>query len=470
MYKRQHYYNSDYTSVTNGLLSYGDKNAVSTNADVVLELGSIQNIPEYKQIPIFIVPQTLLFTELTLEAGEVKVFHFRTARLPKELVPTYLNSQNISINYSLEFGVSKITSETMNPYLVKVPITVSPFVDSSGCQFMATLNKKPFILKPGSVKQLKKTHSNKRKVSTASTVSFGRRNSSIVDSQETNELVEKAKQNFIKLVKSNQNGSKHIEELVDLQLQVQFPPLDDTSDNDSSYLNKDGVEFVSSKETSHYSVRDTISLLREMSSTGMVKEGNDAKPDDATLPILQQQLTNLQKNYLINRNGEQIAKLTFSKEFFTISEDIDLMLSFSKDSPTSRKVTAVTVTLESFESINSKFIIDSMDKHGVPKVTAIYESHHICFDECSSLPVKLLVPKSPMNQLSSQFKTDVFQLKYMLLFKFVLADRSKNVALEQFYEDKKGTLFHSKESLEGESFSCRVPVVVLPTIHDMGGW
>lgn len=100
----------------------------------------------------------------------------------------------------------------------------------------------------------------------------------------------------------------------------------------------------------------------------------------------------------------------------------------------------------------------------------MYEKHFICFDECKSVSVKLLPPRSPTNQITGQFKTDVFQHKWMVGLKFVIIAKTESITLDQFYEDKKGILFHSKENLEGEEFTCYVPIPILCTSEDFMGW
>ncbi|CCD27009.1 Rgp1p NDAI_0J01170 [Naumovozyma dairenensis CBS 421] len=468
------YFNSNFNTITNGLLSFDYKHSDSlngTSVNAVLDLGNIQNIPEkIKQFPILLIPQTLLFSEIFLEPGEVKTFYFKSSKLPKDLCPTYTSSRNISLNYSMEFGTTRINNDDMIPYVVQVPIQIAPFINEKGYQYTSVINKKPYILKAGSIKEVRRAQ-NKRKISTASTVSFsGRRNSSLKGSSisDNHENIGKVTQNFIKLVEMNQNGMKHIEELVDLQLEVQFPSENDNSENENN-ITKEEMEFLD-KHT--YSVKNNISSLKlSAASFNMDTDINNNGGDDNSNPqtvenkatSLQPQLLNLQKKYLISKNGHLLARLTFPKLFFTTSDDIDLIVTLVSNPESKKKVTAITVALESFELINPKYNVKSLGDSPVPKRERICESHAICFDGCDSVPFKLVIPKTPMSQLPTQFKTDIFQFKWTLSLKFVLVDGKENVIQQKFYEDKKGALFHSNETVEGEFFQCHVPIILLPS-------
>lgn len=160
-------------------------------------------------------------------------------------------------------------------------------------------------------------------------------------------------------MESNQNVSRDIDELIDLQMGVQFGKDEDSSDpepNDSHFSN----EMVTSAESSlrsdavtkrrkSYSVRDNISNLEQKmwNDCSLVKSDENSN----LLP----QLINLQNTYQINRNNETMAKVSLSAPFYKTTDDINLVIELDPITTPLLKVTSLTVSLESFEIINPKY-------------------------------------------------------------------------------------------------------------------
>ncbi|EDO18226.1 hypothetical protein Kpol_543p56 [Vanderwaltozyma polyspora DSM 70294] len=457
------YINSNYNPITGGLISKEEYELVgSESSNLIVSMSNFGKTSNIKNYPIFLIPQSLLFSELTLDAGEVKTFHFKSNKLPTDLPPSYNNSKTISINYLLEVGVSSVIGTTIRPELIKVPINIGPYVSAKGEQYISSLDQEAVILQEGQITEIKQSLKNRRissiSVSSANT-SFGHRRSfSIDDSEKIAEL----KQNFVALVRENTKEPKDIEELVELQIEKQFGKEDKESeldDPETEYLSK----RASTVRNNIANLENTYDPIDDDTDDG---ENNTGKFESGLIP----QLRNLRRNYQINRNGELIAKLSLSKLFYTTSDDIDLVLTFSEDPSNSIKVSAVTVSLESLELANPLYGSNDADAGSKPKSNQVYETHAICFDDCESIPFKLTLPKSPSNQLTGQFKTDIFQLKWILTFKFVLISKGLDVTMEQFYEDKRGYLLHSKDNIEGDEFICHIPLTLLPSSHAYGGW
>ncbi|KOH00983.1 Rgp1p [Saccharomyces eubayanus] len=467
------YFNSDFSNVTNGLLSpeITSTGAISSYSEPVLVNSNDTSI---RVLPLLLIPQTLLFSEISLEPGEVRTFYFKSTKLPKDICPSYSSSKIVSINYTLEVGVDVLSDDNIKPFSNKVPIVIAPYISPNAEQYTSHFDKPPIILKAGNIKELKPRPFT-RKVSTASAISFGRRKSSIIGPPlEDNKSVDRIKKSFIELVESNQSGSRDIDELVDLQMEVQFGKDEDSSDpepNDSRFSNEMAISADSStasnsitKRRKSESVRNNISNLGQQAwnDVSLVKTDNNSN----ILP----QLVNLQNAYQINRNNESMAKVSLSAPFFKTTDDIDMVIELDSITTPLLKVTSLTVSLESFEIVNPKYKTEGKRMGSKPKGNAVYEKHFICFDECKSVSVKLLPPRSPTSQITGQFKTDVFQHKWMIGLKFAIVAKTNNITLNQFYEDKKGVLFHSKETLEGEEFSCYVPVPILASSEDFMGW
>lgn len=456
------YYNSKHTASAVGIGSMADEHAVlNGEGNAAFSLGHMAGGVEYGSLPIFLIPQTLLFSEITLEPGKTKSYRFKSTELPRNLVPSYNISKKFAVSYNLEFGVSRLVHGDIKQHVIRVPITLAPYISSSGCQVTSSLDHSPSIMEPADVKEIKqKPHAQKRP-STASLGHISRRSSTFVASQDKNKDASEVIRNFVSLVESNEDGFENIDDLVDSQIEKQFDEDkgvdDELSNNDQSDENL--RHYVSKRAEL---VQNNVSSLVSLFGKGETGPEVNSKSDEI------QQLINLQKTYQINWNGQPITKLFLSKPFFTTSEDIDLVLELDSNLSSMHKVSAVNVSLESYELINRNYTADA-NALTKPQGHQIYECHTICFDECKRVPLKLLMPRSAMHQVPSQFKTDVFQLKWMLTLRFVLIPRS-DTYLEQFYQDAKGTLLHAKETMEGESFQCHIPLIILPTAHTFGGW
>ncbi|CCH62419.1 hypothetical protein TBLA_0H01320 [Henningerozyma blattae CBS 6284] len=462
------YLTSDYDSVTSGFYkSNNSQSMIIDGNDVAFVLSSPNSEYNIQQIPTLLIPQTLLFTELTLEAGELKVFRFKTDSLPVDICPTYTKSQSLSISYSLDFGVTKLSNDDMEKFQVKVPISIGPFVNNKGKEYTCIIDREPLIMEPGYIKNIKSPQV-QRKVSIASTISSvpaARRNSFLVNAREANDNLERLKTNFIKLVESNKDNSHHIEELVDKQIELQFGSLDSFEDDSEGDLN--GTNFQSKRKKKKNTVRDNISNISVTLGDGTIttQEGNNFK--DKLIP----QLNDLQRMYKINNNGMSIATLKLAKEFYNNSEDVDLILELNPEFAENNRISAATAALEIIEALNPKFVMDGYQKNSNNQVTHIADSHALSFDKCTTIPFKLILPRTPMNQISSQFSSDIFQVKMMISLRFIIiTNNSETPIIFKNFEDKNGILYHSSDSLEGDEFSCRVPLPFLPSDHAFGGW
>ncbi|QLQ82389.1 hypothetical protein HG537_0H01510 [Torulaspora globosa] len=451
------YYNSKHNASALGIGSVADEHAgLNGEGNGVFALGHMDSSIEYGSLPIFLIPQTLLFSEITLEPGKMKSYRFKSTELPRDLAPSYNISKKIAVSYDLEFGVSRLVHGDIKQHVIRVPITLAPYISNSGCQLTSSLDHPPSIMEPADVKEIKqKPHAQKRS-STTSLGPISRRSSTFVATQDTGGII----RNFVNLVESNEDGFENIDDLVDSQIEKQFDEDKGAVDNIFNDQSDESLRHYISKRAEL--VQNNVSSL--VSLFGKGETGPELNSKSEEIP----QLTNLQKTYQINWNGQPITKLFLSKPFFTTSEDIDLVLELDSSLSSMHKVSAVNVSLESFELINRNYAADA-NALNKPQGHQIYECHTICFDECKRVPLKLLIPRNPVHQVPSQFKTDIFQFKWMLTLRFVLIPRS-DTYLERFYEDAKGTLLHAKETIEGESFLCHIPLIILPTAHTFGGW
>ncbi|KAL3233086.1 Guanine nucleotide exchange factor subunit RGP1 [Nakaseomyces bracarensis] len=479
--KFNNYLNSDYENIIAGLKFVArDSNKIINDRNIGMGDSNRENMSaEYEQIPLLLVPQSLVFTEVTLNPGDVKTFLFRSLPLDKQLCPSYMVSDLVSVLYDIELGITSLIDGNLVPLVKKLPITIAPFVTEGGLQASSLLDRQACIQGPGTVREIKTTSSYQRKVSSASGVSFDRRSSvherrmsinfdhrnSIASmfKEDTSSLTEKMKMKFTSIIEEDQNDFKDIEKAVDSLLKLQFNKDSEASDIEIEEEGKN-EEFIVNRKRSD-SVRDHIAGL-ENTPNGQYHAEISVVDGVKMIP----QLVNLQKSYQINRNGSPIAKITFSKPFYMTSDDFDILVTLDQNSEQTIRITGISASLESFVLINPKYSVDRSGKVMKPKGKSIAEAHAISFDQFSSIPLKLSPSKTPTNNIAGQFKTDIFEHKWMLLVKFVLKSDFDESNLDQFYEDKKGKLFHSKVNLEGEDFSCHIPVPILTASDDFGGW
>lgn len=445
---------------------------------------------EFHELPLFLIPQTLLFTEISLQPGEVKTFHFKSATLPKDTCPTYaLSSNNVAINYKIEFGVNIVTLGDMIPFKLKIPLFIAPYVDYKSQQYTMILDKKTHIMPPATCKEISNHHS-KRIGSSHPVFSNNRRRSSVSSSffspmsepnnnshnhnhheKSATDPINLLRKNFVDLIKDNLEKDFDIDQLVERQLDYQF------QENEITGNTSDKI-----KEKNKGITRENILNLRRTLHDIEIDTKNDNKEPNSEdeLPKLVPQLNNnLQKKFLVNRDGKLIAKITFSKLFYTISDEISLVV--QPEHYPNLQISAVKVSLKCAELFNSNYVLDKDQTR--PYYRTICDSHGVSFDKSDSIPLKLMIPRTPMNQLPSQFKTNIFEIKWILSFTFILLGDLENKLqegtnimppynghLDQFYEDNKGTLYHSKEHLEGTEFSFKVPINILPSSIDFAGW
>ena len=468
------------------------------------------NQTNIKSPPIFLIPQTLLFPEVKLCPGDVRTFHFRSKRLPLDMCPSYEGSENVGVSYSLEFGANLIKDDVIQPLSSLIPITVAPYVSPRGYQYTAKLDGDVYVTSVGSIRDI--SNSELLKNGSQSPVSFSSLNaatgprsrssttqSSISVSREKRKQL---KQKFIELVQLL-DGTRHIEDLVDLELETQFgglldPPSSDENISEPNYFphaHKDSARvnlenlinmpignLLNEEAQREEEVEVEVEVEAEVEVEGEEANGEqdlgEGKPELArrarkrAVSIvapgrLSPQLRNLQKSYIINKNGVQVAHVNFSRYFYTTSDDIQLTVDFKTgnfNEESSAMVSGVSATLELIEKLNPNFFASefsvSNDGQSIIPITA---SHSTVFDRTDIVPITIVIPRTPRRRIASQFKTNIFDVRWAVSLRFVLINKSSENNMLRFYEDKRGTLLHSKDTIEGEEFICRIPVVIIPS-------
>ena len=468
-----------------------------------------RNQTNIKCPPIFLIPQTLLFPEVKLCPGDVRTFHFKSKRLPLDMCPSYEGSEKVGVSYSLEFGANLIKEDAIQPLSSLIPITVAPYVSPRGYQYKAKLDGDVYVAPAGSIRDIPNAELSNGSQSSVSFPSLNaatgpRSRSSTMQSSisVSREKRKQLKQKFIELVQSLEYGTRHIEDLVDMELETQFGGLLDPPSSDENVSEQSHYSHVH-KDTARVNLENLINmpisnLLNEetqgegeeveveVEAEGEM-EGEEANgeqdlgeknPDRAKCARkravsivaagrLSPQLRNLQKSYIINKNGVQVAHVNFSRYFYTTSDDIQLTVDFKTGNfgeGSSSVVSGISATLELIEKLNPNFFVDefSVSNDG-QRIIPIAVSHATVFDRTDIVPITIMIPRTPHHRVASQFKTNIFDVRWAVSLRFVLINKNTEDNMIRFYEDKRGTLLHSKDTIEGEEFIGRIPVVIIPS-------
>ena len=403
---------------------------------------------DWIKVPFLLIPQTLLFSELLLQPGETGVFKFNTERLRKDLPPSYTNSAHFNISYITQLGISiNDPNEIPHQHFFNFPITIYPYVDKNICQYEMPLNRELTISSPGKVQDMgnsvRYTKNRKRTMQSTQIEEDIRRRSISMIGKTSGPSIESMKNKFKEVV--------------------------------SKWDEKEDPELAMNSLLEHQFEKEQPASVRVNLAQFFFEGKHDLESltEDPDSKLLSQ-LHSLQKEYVVKMNEKFICNLELSKPVYSIIDQIDLTLDFeSPENDPSFKVTAVTACIETFELINPKFSTEQNVSKKKPNGTLIYESHATNFDECKRISMKLMPQCSPTTMITSQFKTDIFQLKWMLTFKFVMipiSSEKEEYFLDKTYEDKKGTLYHAKKDIEGYNFVFHVPLNVLPTEKQLAGW
>lgn len=372
-------------------------------------------------VPFFSTNQSLLFSLINLKPGEIKNFYVNF-KLPDFLPPTYIGNI-IKINYNLIIG-SSIDSKMglPKPLVINFPLRVSAFFHKEGYQPIFNLNK--FILLQSEKCYIEEIEDK---------VSFKQLKKHIETKNFLNKfLIDNKKDIFIKRIRDLQN-------------------------NDDNLIN----EFKKSK------VKENISQFSEILTKNDDNDNNNNDDSKRLIHIdgfpYERQINKFQTQYLINRDGKFITNLTFSKPFYKVGGSIKLNLNFkSLDNAPSEKVTGVLISLENLELISPKYSV-SEQLVEITKDNVIH--YRESFSTYNTTEFSISIP-IPINS-TSQFKTNIFESKWALSIKFVIAmDDSINV---EAHTDKSGSLVFAKDTLAGQEFNCRLPVFIIPSDQEFGG-
>lgn len=397
-----------------GMLTNGIGNFLNTGIGDLAAQDQEKKKELDKLVPFFSTSQSLLFSELHLESGEVKTFYFK-CKLPKTLAPSY-NGSSITINYHLIVGAS-LNKGVPKPLNLHFPLKIYPNFDEEGHQPVCNLDR--FILLPPDkiLNEAIQTHGARRS-------SFKTMKKLILTQPKLTQNTKKEK--FI-------NRIEHL--------------IENKQDQD---LNMSDFKTTSTKE-----------ILTRFS-----ENINNKGEIDETIPMktqkegysFEKQVTKIQTQYIISRNGKTITTLTLSKPFYKIGEEIKLCLDFLDKE---LQATGVLVSLESLELIRDSFSADLDLTKTLPRSLSFFKESLPTYN-VETLPLSIPIPLSA----TPQFKTNIFESRWCLSLKFVLSEEEKLMVV---HSDDTGEMYSALENMNGTDFICRLPITVLPSDQDFGG-
>ncbi|KAH3901953.1 Rgp1p SCDLUD_001739 [Saccharomycodes ludwigii] len=434
------------------LLNSSKFDEISILPDSFMQTESADSL--YGSIPLFLIPQSLIFTEYNLEPEQILTYKIKSPKkLPTDLPPTYQQNGTFNIEYNFNFDVMIQHNNCLpEKFNYSVPIVIYPFLDKQGRQPVSKLDNKMVIFEPFTVRRIDD-------LSDYSNTLRSRRRSSLgsIDLT-TGKTPDGTRRNSLLL---SNNGASFNEDLMNLK--NKFKALAEQLE-----IGEQSNEDVLVSELFEYQKNDFFLKHRHKPLNDMANEsvrGNIRYifENNSIIESFNSASSIFKKEFIINRNAVPLIKIRLNKICFSTTDDIDVTLTFL-DNP-NFKPTSVLSTLESFEILNPNFALSPPNDQETPNGFTCFEIHSILFDQSDSLSLKIIPYASTVsNLIAPQFKTNFFQLKYMLKFKIVLVNKDTKLLQPLIdSDDRNGTILSCLKNLEGQEFSFYIPILILPS-------
>lgn len=299
--------------------------------------------------------------------------------------------------------------------------------------------------------------------------------------------------------------------------------LEYLSNNDISQFDTEKKQYESS-----LSGRQRVRTFSHSVSSGQFKKDLPSLNTSLKLTVEPVIKDILKTQYLVKIKNLFATKILFDKPFYKIGENISLLFDFHDDEQKLDgiipvKVSGISISVQSFEKFRYEYLIEYQKtamqikeqfKENPVEAQKLWKFPTVnnnltglTNDEINSNESieREIVNQNPaywkhftkthtvkkysllgthykkLNindlflgyNLTPQFSTNFFKLKYFLAFKFILVEGSdkigknqEDVYLKSIHKDANGGLFSAKDSLNGSEFSIKIPINVLPSEHD----
>ncbi|KAH3674877.1 hypothetical protein WICPIJ_009447 [Wickerhamomyces pijperi] len=401
-----------------------------------------------ESVPFFSSTQSLLFGELSMNPGDLKQFVFGT-KLPLFL-PSSFEGASIAIRYQLIVGMyvdshGSSVSGPPTPKIHKFPLNINCVFDTDGYQPVSKIDQF-FLL--NSDPQVSEIQGQKE-----------RRRSSIAA--------------FKKRFLSGEELTSEFKKTEILKRIKLLAEVDDKDDLNYDFLNELETLLNLDSRQSISRFIEKIQSITVFPSTENLQE--EEKPlskviDGVEFSSVVKSLTTApQKKYQLSHNSNPIVSLAFNKPIYKTSETIKLQINFICPDAVIRPL-GLLITLDSLELINPKYSNDATStSKNPPKVTHFKRNINLTQ---STNAYSLEIPIPPSTSTHS-FKTNIFENKWSLGVKLIIAGNSSNSTgikndedndLESLvFEDQVGKFLSAAPTVTGWEFGVvRVPITVLP--------
>uniref|UniRef100_A0A060T9T0 ARAD1D21274p n=1 Tax=Blastobotrys adeninivorans TaxID=409370 RepID=A0A060T9T0_BLAAD len=372
------------------------------------------------QVPLFSTPQSLLFVDLKLAPGESRSYSY-SLKLPQSLPPSS-RGKAIKIQYDLVIGTQMLDARGKPQHrVVHAPFRVFPHVSFEGHLPIHDLMQ-PVVMQTDEA--------------VVSSV-YGR------DSSPTSAVSLKSENLPIKDPGSPQGKEEFINYVQGLL---------DRSASVSS------IPSVSSESGTAY---DPNKLRKESALTIAPEDGSCRSNIEYFLRFLPDDRNTLHRSkFEIGRGGHKIASASLSRPAYRVGEDVVILLDFSDAALSCYHVTA---SLETTEKLDAS-ITDKTPAEQLSMTRRVYAQLTSSSFSDAKAHFDFTIPSTA----TPKFDTSVSSLSWSLKLDFITSAHPHQTDLQRFHSDENGTILVPPTSMECESVSCRIPLNVLPTNHDLG--
>ncbi|OBA16462.1 uncharacterized protein OGAPODRAFT_16145 [Ogataea polymorpha] len=460
-------------------------------------------------IPHYSTTQSILFSDLTFKPTQLNSNSTSTKltrsfyvnmKLPMDLAPSF-RSEAVQIHYNVILGYQlKETNGTFSNKTMFFPLKIQPYIDRFGRQPLFHLerqrmNQRPSALKnvdlniagsseipaqPRHVRKYSEPDINGKSTRRSSNASSLPNNLSKKPSTINMELLRRS---LATADSTRRSSSEDLPATFDLSKDLetkQFLALLNEL-NESDVM--DAIKLQEKFEKQYHHGQDAESnprqnlfnIIQDYHSVQKQEfySADDVADMEGQVPVHQQ------TKYIVKQDHLQLANLTLSKNIVRVGDDITISMSFADAQLETKGVEVRLIKDQIFyrDEYLRRYEYNEVYKgikHGNSMETTVFHKPASTFD-AEQLNVNVQVPAT----VEPQFKTNFFQLKYLVQIKFVLVDAYKLTRspeestqkkrevfdLTSIFTDNKGSvLYKAVEGISnGLEFTVRLPIVVLPS-------
>ncbi|KAG7902551.1 hypothetical protein KL935_001459 [Ogataea polymorpha] len=460
-------------------------------------------------IPHYSTTQSILFSDLTFKPTQLNSNSTSTKltrsfyvnmKLPMDLAPSF-RSEAVQIHYNVILGYQlKETNGTFSNKTMFFPLKIQPYIDRFGRQPLFHLerqrmNQRPSALKnvdlniagsseipaqPRHVRKYSEPDINGKSIRRSSNASSLPNNLSKKPSTINMELLRRS---LATADSTRRSSSEDLPATFDLSKDLetkQFLALLNEL-NESDVM--DAIKLQEKFEKQYHHGQDAESnprqnlfnIIQDYHSVQKQEfySADDVADMEGQVPVHQQ------TKYIVKQDHLQLANLTLSKNIVRVGDDITISMSFADAQLETKGVEVRLIKDQIFyrDEYLRRYEYNEVYKgikHGNSMETTVFHKPASTFD-AEQLNVNVQVPAT----VEPQFKTNFFQLKYLVQIKFVLVDAYKLTRspeestqkkrevfdLTSIFTDNKGSvLYKAVEGISnGLEFTVRLPIVVLPS-------